>query len=215
MPLYESRQHAENKIVINPELHAAIISGPDQVIPALVAIFTRKYTGHTLTVAFDGWYGVDWPAIVAALRQASAGQISIEFKPASALFKPIPEIDAYKLQFTETDDPGFGVCNTEGHISDLMDAGKVAVLAAELAQRRGTQAAHPEVIIVFGPGAAIPELDSFYDLRFYFDKTRQPILWEMWDGKLVPFGWNFPRKITSGRNITTAITTCWTARSII
>jgi mannose-6-phosphate isomerase class I len=164
------------------------------VIAALAAIFARKFAGHPLTVAFDGWYGVDWQAITAALQQAAAGKIKIEFKAATALFKPTAEIEAYKLQFTETDDPGFGVCNTEGHINDLMDAAKVATLAAELAQRRGAQAAQPEVIIVYGPGAATPELDDCYDLRFYFDKTRQPILWEMWDGKLAPFGMELPKK---------------------
>ena len=49
-----------------------------------------------------------------------------------------------------------------------------------------------DAVIVYGPGAAIPELSDSYDLRFYFDKTRQPILWEMWDGKLIPFGWSEP-----------------------
>ena len=37
----------------------------------------------------------------------------------------------------------------------------------------------------------VPELNEHYDLRVYFDKPRQPLLWEMWDGKLVPFG--FPK----------------------
>jgi hypothetical protein len=50
-----------------------------------------------------------------------------------------------------------------------------------------------DAFIVYGCGSAVPEIIDSYDLTFYFDKTRQPILWEMWDSKLVPFGWDTPK----------------------
>jgi hypothetical protein len=103
------------------------------------------------------------------------------------LFKSRDEIAAYKRRFTETDDPGFGVVNTDGYISDLVVPGKRDELRAELAAARGIDA-----VIVYGAGAAVPELNESYDLRFYFDKTRQPILWSMWGGRLIPFGWSEP-----------------------
>ena len=189
MPLYESRKHAENRITLKPEWRDAVSIGPDAVMKVILQrIAANRGRNRALRMAFDGWYGIDWPSVIAALKsQAAAAGLNLSFRAVLGAFKSREEIAAYKRGFTETADPGFGVVNTDGHIIDLVSPEKLAALGAELAGVSGVDA-----VIVYGPGAAIPELSDSYDLRFYFDKTRQPILWEMWDGKLIPFGWSEP-----------------------
>lgn len=203
MPLYEDRRNAENKIVVPAEWRKSIAVGPEAVTEAILhEIMKRSPRGaakHTVTAAFDGWYGVDWPAIIRALRERAKGQgVRIEFVDVASVFKSPHDIAAYKTKFTVTDDPGFGVVNDSGVLKDLMDAAKVEVLRSHLASAKsatgGTAKVAPDALVVFGPGAAVPDLGPVYDLRFYFDKTRQPVLWQMWDGKLVPFGETGPRK---------------------
>ncbi len=189
MPLYESKKHAENRITLKPEWCDAIVIGPDAVVKSIVlTLAANRAKRPALRVAFDGWYGIDWPSLLAALQtQAASAGLKVLLRPILDAFKSREEISAYKRAFTETVDPGFGVVNTEGHIIDLLSLVKLSGVRAELAAPAGVDA-----VIVYGPGAAIPELNDSYDLRFYFDKTRQPILWEMWDGKLLPFGWAEP-----------------------
>ena len=113
--------------------------------------------------------------------------LSLKFRSIIEVFKDLEDITAYKNNFTEINDPGFGIANRDGRIQDLLKDDKVALLKRELESDTGSDA-----VVVFGAGAAVEELNDVYDLIFYFDKTRQPILWEMWDGKLVPFGRNKP-----------------------
>jgi hypothetical protein len=191
MPLYESKKNAENRITLKPEWRDAIVIGPDAVVKAIIHLLAaRRGPGKPLRVAFDGWYGIDWSSLLAALEPSvTAAGLRVSFRSILNAFKSREEMAAYKRTFTETDDPGFGIVNTDGHIIDLLSGPKLATLRAELAAPAGADA-----VIVYGPGAAIPELNDSYDLRFYFDKTRQPILWEMWDGKLLPFGWSEPNR---------------------
>jgi hypothetical protein len=191
MPLYESRKYAENRIEVNPEWRDALSVGPEAVVGAVVRLITeRKDRSRPLRLAFDGWYNIDWPAVVAALQSAAAASdLTLVCRPIVEVFRSREAIADYKRAFTETDDPGFGVVNTDGHILDLMDPDKVAALKAGLAKSAGCDA-----VVVYGTGGAVPDLFDSYDLRVYFDKTRQPILWEMWDGKLTPFGWDEPKK---------------------
>ena len=97
------------------------------------------------------------------------------------------EIEAYKKRFTDIGDPGFGWVNLDGKEEEIMQAEKVAALREQLGAAQAN-------LVVYGPGAAVPALVDSYDLVFYFDKTRQPILWDMWDGKLVPFGTDQAKK---------------------
>ncbi len=191
MPLYESRKFAENRIEVAPEWRDALTTGPEKVVEAMVRTITsRDNSTRPLRIAFDGWYNIDWPAVIGALEQAAGNAgLKVAFRPITPVFLPREQIDQYKRTFTETDDPGFGVVNADGHIADLMAPEEVAALRAGLAHWQGLDAA-----IVYGAGAAVPELADLYDLVFYFDKTRQPILWDMWDGKLVPFGCDEPKQ---------------------
>ncbi len=190
MPLYESRTNAENRIQVNPEHRDAILFGPDNVCDQIITTVSRSRRKNALRIAFDGWFDIDWPALIRLLKKkATKAGLAVEFIPAVGLYKPTQEIEDYKKPFVETGDPGFGVVNTDGHIIDLMVSAKVTKLKKTLKKKSKTDA-----VIVYGEGAAVPELADSYNLTFYFDKTRQPILWEMWDGKLVPFGWKKPKK---------------------
>jgi len=189
MPLYESKKDAENIIDIKPEWRDAIVIGADAVIRGIVQLLAAKRNQHRpLRVAFDGWYGIDWESVIAALQLHAAGVgLKLSFRAILDAFKSQEDIVAYKRVFVETDDPGFGIVNTDGYLSELLSPEGLAALRADLAAPAGVDA-----LVVHGAGAAIPELSDSYDLRFYFDKTTQPILWEMWDGKLIPFGWSKP-----------------------
>jgi hypothetical protein len=185
MPLYESKKYAENVILIRPEWRDALVIGPQAVIAHMVALFSsRRNNSRPLRVAFDGWYGIDWSTVIASLQTGfTAAGLNASMRPSVEAFRSPQEIIAYRRDFTETDDPGFGIVNDHGRLIDLFSLEKLERLRTDLLSLSTL-----DVIIVFGPGAAIPELNDSYDLRFYFDKTRQPILWDLWDGKLIPFG---------------------------
>lgn len=192
MPLYECRKNAENRIEVAAGHRDALVLGSAACARHLVAQIQARNAAakHPVAVAFDGWYGIGWQGVNAAVAAAAqAAGLAVEFIPASRLFKSPADIAAYKRPYIG-DDPSFGVVNTDGRLADLLDAGKVAALKRDLEAKRPATAA---VKIVFGPAAAVPGLDAAYGLVAYFDKTRQPLLWEMWDGKLVPFGQDTPQ----------------------
>ena len=176
MPLYEGRHNAENVIKISPKAKDSIIFGSVETVSALAGIIA----GANGAVALDGWYGVDFEDLVKRLKEAG---VKARFIPTNSVYKPIDEIDEYKREFI-TDDPSFGYCNMDGRIIDLMDAEKVSKLKSGLSKGD----------VVYGYGAAIPELFDSYSQTVYLDKTRQPVLWQMWDGKLVPFAREEPDK---------------------
>lgn len=175
MPLYEGRHNAENVIRISDAAKASVSFTADETIARLHALIDTAAGA----VALDGWYGVDFPAIVAMLQKHGC---NANFINVNTLFLDQAQLHTYKKPFL-TDDPGFGYCNMDGRLIDLMDREKVTALAATLGV--GT--------VVYGCGAAIPELFDAYAKTVYLDKTRQPLLWQMWDGKLAPFGSDEPK----------------------
>lgn len=174
MPLYEGRHNAENRISISESAQNDVLCGTEACIAQIVGTIGRA----TGAVALDGWYGVDFSQIVAALKGVNP---ALEFIPVHSIFQSPEQIAVYKQPFI-TDDPGFGYCNMDGRILDLIDPDKLVALRSKL--KAG--------VVVYGCGAAIPELFDAYAATYYFDKTRQPLLWQMWDGKLVPFGQDEP-----------------------
>lgn len=174
MPLYEGRHNAENRIQVSEATVKAVLCDT----PACIEQIANTIAKAEGAVALDGWYGVDFARIVDALRHSGT---DAEFVNINTVFQPAEALAAYKQPFI-TDDPGFGYCNMEGRIIDLIDQEKLAALKAGL--KAG--------VVVYGYGAAIPAIFDAYAATFYFDKTRQPLLWQMWDQKLVPFGQNEP-----------------------
>ncbi len=183
MPLYEDRRNAENRIKISNDAKDSIIFGSDNVIASIAE--SKKDQDGKMRISLDGWYGVDFQKIVSAVQEKFENQgLDVELISTNTLFKSLGDIKRYKQKFI-TDDPGFGYANRDGCIQDLMDMDKVNNLRKKLSSRQ-TDA---KVIVLYGYGAAIEELAAEFDVKYYFDKTRQPLLWEMWDGKLIPFSY--------------------------
>ena len=188
MPLYESRKNAENRINIKPEWRDAVIIGNDAIFEYFTNLINnRTNKSRPLIIAFDGWYGIDWKKILSDFsRIAKFSEIQIVSYSMHEVFKQIDDINKYKQTFI-TEDPSFGLVNIDGKIIDILDSQKLADLKGKLSDAK-SGSIKESAVIVYGPGALISELSEMYDVRCYFDKTRQPILWEMWDGKLIPFG---------------------------
>ncbi len=197
MPLYEDRSHAENKINFDPELAGQIVIGFQPVIDQIcrLAKETSIRSKRPALLAFDGYYGIDWQAARAALGETSQKtSLQVKFYSTNQLYKSQAEIEAYKKNFTDIGDPGFGRVNLDGTEQEIMRPEAVQAMRGSLESARARSSGQPAALFVYGPGAAISELKDLYDLVFYFDKTRQPILWDMWDGKLAPFGADEPKK---------------------
>ena len=190
MPLYEYRKNATNHLKVPRSIQQEIVCGTGPVLDHLFALIREKRrSGQPFMIAIDGWYGVDWAGLQSGLRDAAqAHGVAAEVLSAARLFKSPEAIEAYRRSF-ETDDPSFGYVNSGGVLEDILDPSKVAALKARLADRNERQA---ELLVVVGPGAAISTLEPLYDLRLYADFTMQPLLWQMWDGKLVTFGSEVP-----------------------
>jgi hypothetical protein len=191
MPLYEDRTFAENKINFDPQLAQQIAIGFQAVIEQILKLIhdTSNRLGRPALLAFDGYYGIDWQTTVAELEKAARTMgINLELHSINSVYKPQEELAVYKKRFTDIGDPGFGWVNLDGKVQDIMVGAAIKTLQDDLLAAKKRTTPIPCGVIIYGPGAAIQELRDSYDTIYYFDKTRQPILWDMWDGKLVPFG---------------------------
>jgi len=192
MPLYEYRKNATNHVPVGSAIQQEIVCGTEPALSRILALLQEKgkTSGKPAMAAVDGWYGVDWIGLKAGLRDAAETKgFPLEIISTADLYLPAPEIEAYRQPFV-TDDPSFGRVNGDGVLEDILDREKVAELKARLAATATLNKAG--AVIVLGPGAAVAELEGLYDVRFYADFTMQPLLWQMWDGKLVTFGCEGP-----------------------
>jgi len=140
VPLYEDRKHAVNQVLFDRALAAQIVTGFDTTIAKIVALVA----GHP-RVALDGWYGIDSPAVAAALSAAAqrAG-LKLELRSINEVYRPQAEIEAYRKRFTDTGDPGFGWVNLDGKEQDIMLPEKIALLReARRIQHWWQNSAHP------------------------------------------------------------------------
>jgi hypothetical protein len=192
MPLYEYRKNATNHVQLPQPIRGTIVCGTRPVLSRIIALARKKKkTKRSAAVAIDGWYGVDWKDLKAGLcRAATAEGLSLKIVLAAELFHATEAIEDYRRPFV-TDDPSFGRVNSHGTLEDILDEKKILELKSLLSAR---SAGNADIIIVLGPGAAIESLAKLYDLRFYADFTMQPLLWQMWGGKLVAFGCQEPVK---------------------
>ena len=180
MPLYENRINAVNTVPLDERLLASVQVGNDIIAGSILDSLLAKKSNETRVLALDGWYGVDFSSLVTLLEQVAKRRgLSLERIATASLFKTSEEIATYTQKFV-TDDPSFGWVNSEGVLADLLNP--VAVT-----QLKNYQSSN-DILLVYGPGACVPELADLYDLVVYADFTMQPMLWQMWDGKLIPFG---------------------------
>jgi hypothetical protein len=183
MPLYEYRKNAENLVAVDAATRDSLVTGPAAVADALLAPLVKNAEQTGLSMGCDAWYGVDLPGAAAALL--AAGQragLQVEVLYSHQFFQSPEAIDAYRKPYVG-EDPSFGWVNDTGTLADLLDAEKVQ---QAVAQCQATAAG--AVTVVIGPGANCQELAAVHTRQAYLDYTMQPLLWQMWDGALVPFG---------------------------
>ena len=192
MPLYEYRKNAKNPVPLPLEVQQAIVCGTEPVVNRIVELLHElKQKKKHVTAALDGWYGVDWVRLRAGLQAAAKARgLSLKFESVMGLYQSAAEIERYRQPYV-TDDPSFGRVNRNGTLSDILDGQKIADLKNRLISQTVDDV---DAVIVLGPGADLEELDGLFDVRFYADFTMQPLLWQMWDGRLVTFGRDEPAK---------------------
>ena len=183
MPLYEYRKNAENRIPFTPATPDDLVCGNTAVAARILA----EAAGLS-SLVIDGWYGVDWPSLIAAVdAEAQKSGRKIQWTSTSTLFQAAEQLVEYRRKFIG-EDPSFGWVNRDGCFEDIIDPAKAAALAGAL--RAGTGGT---LHIVYGPGAACPALADAAGKVVYCDFTMQPLLWQMWDGKMVPFEQDAPQ----------------------
>ena len=81
MPLYEDRNHAQNKIQFDPELAAQIVIGFRPAIKEIVNLAREMSVAKNrpVTLAFDGYYGIDWRSVIdLCFETADEADLSLE-----------------------------------------------------------------------------------------------------------------------------------------
>ncbi len=181
MPLYEGRHNAQNCVKVNEETKNALITGTNEVVEKIADIAQAP----NCKLALDGWYGVDFSSLIKDLEKTLKNRgVNVEFVSINSVYKSKDEILEYKQKFI-TDDISFGYVNMDGEIADIICTDKLISLKEKIKSAKN--------IVVYGYGTAIPTLFDAYTTTIYLDKTRQPLLWQMWDGNLIPFGEVQPR----------------------
>ena len=183
MPVYESIKNADNKIVISPQNAESVVFGWDKSLNCLADLLV----GGKKTLAIDGWYGIDYEKIAAALaaKVEEKGKKAVLI-PAVSLFCDREAVITYNQPYV-TDDPGFGKVNTAGVIEDIMKADALEAVKAQLA---GAE----DITILYGVGASVKAFEEVLDIKCYVDNTHQKVQWDMWTGKLAAFGCTEPTK---------------------
>ena len=190
MPLYEYRKNAVNHVSISASIQAEIVCGTPSVPQRILALLQEnKKMGRPATAVIDGWYGVDWVQLSAALREIAKAQgVSLQIVFTVDMFLSPDPIENYRRPYL-TDDPSFGRANVSCVLEDILDSEKIDRFKSLLHDH---SSGRDSLLIVMGPGAANSELMELYGLRFCADFTMQPLLWQMWENKLAPFGSNRP-----------------------
>ena len=187
MNIYLGRENNVNTVKISPDLAAQVCFGPDEVTSGIVKAIKHK-PRNKVRVALDGWYGVPWQEIINALTEACEKEgISVRCVNACGHFRDQDEIAAHKKQFI-TDDPSFGWENRDGVMEEIVDPSKAAAFKAKLDACDFNE----DALVVYSTGAAIPALCDSYDLIVYYDKMIQSVTPMMWEGNLIPIGFDKP-----------------------
>jgi len=181
MPLYESKTNALNVINnVNTEWAQQTVSGLKNI-----AQFIASKAKIGTAIAIDGWMGADFAGLINELK-TELGNKAL-FISTTSIYNNELEITQYKQQFI-TDDPAFGKSNTKGQLKDVMSAIEVNKLKETIEQNKKQVA-----VIVYGVGSAIESLKASFNLIIYADNNQQKLLWQMWDGKLIPFNKDEPQ----------------------
>lgn len=189
MGMHELARNAANIIKV-PEGTVNNISIGQQAYERMIKL-TRDYYAKekkTCIFGFDGNYAVNWKKVVDDVKEAcEAADIEVDFISINKVFQSYEFIREYKRPNIEYD-PSLGWENPDGRIQDIMDMDKVKAFKEELLELNKQTIDRPKLVIVYRPGAAVEEIIDAYTYVFYFDMTKDPIMWSLWDNTLVSFG---------------------------
>ena len=192
--LYEYTVNAENKIDVDKSTVDNVYIGNDTVYSKIVSMVKDFYTENkkTCVIGFDGNYCVNWAHILSDLEKAlSENGINFTSIHINRAFQTKEFIREYKRPNLEYD-PSLGYENQDGLVQDIMDMDKLSLLKKELEDSKNNSISTPSLTVVYAPGSCVKEIIDTYDYSFYFDMTKDPIMWNMWDNTLIPFGYDEP-----------------------
>ena len=185
MPIYENRSNAENLLRLPQEKLLDIVCGCDAGAEKIAGTVKNKSV-----ILCESWYGTPVREFAGLLSEKliSAGK-KVKLIPASDCFKSLEEISAMK-QVWITEEPAFGRVNEGETLEDYIS--QTAVSEVEKTVFAAVEAG--EVVIVYGTGSSFVNISGADVQLIYFDQTADPVLWQMWNGELVSFGTNEPRR---------------------
>lgn len=185
MPMYSDKTNAENRITVSDESKQSIVFGAQKIADSLLK-HAAGASGKSLRVAMETWYGVPYQELTAVIRSsAEAAGLTVQCFDTVDMFQSVESIKQYKQPFI-TDDPGFGCVNMDGRLEDILDESKVEAMRDTLTSCKA------DLILLTGAGAMTQKLADLFQVNIFMDITREPMLWKMWDGKLIPFAFTAP-----------------------
>lgn len=188
MPMYSDRTNAENKISISDENKSSIVTGMENSVNEIAKNIYEKhiFNKRAVVIVIDTWYGTPINEFIAQLINVltEMSLVTDTYSMAKIFLSP-EQIHEYKKRFI-TDDSSFGYANSTGQINDILDDRKLKYLNDSVTQTSA------DVFIVYGTGAFNSLPLCIFDLKCYIDITREPMLWKMWNGELIPFGSDIP-----------------------
>jgi hypothetical protein len=176
MGWYVSTRNCINRPELKKAWSESITWGTSEVcqqIFELISEFARK-EGRPCAIAFDGFLGADWTAVVDGIGNLLRSEGSaLETASTNALLKPMDWIDRFAKPYL-TNDPSFGIVNGRWGLGHLFDTKKLTELRGRIAGiKRGNSNGRCAAFICYGVGAALHDLEDAYDYVFYFDITRE------------------------------------------
>lgn len=181
-----------NRPPVPPEWNRRVVSGDKKAIESIGKLAKRAIQSSNrrgLRMAIDAHLGVDWKRLIPALEVELRGRgLNPDFVDASTCLKDSEALDRMLRKYLPQD-PTFGYVY-DGSLKDFFDPARIASLKERLKSFNsdGKDSGSPDVLMVFGPGAAIAELNPFFDSVFYIDLTREEILKRMKVGLALPLG---------------------------
>ncbi|HDP97629.1 MAG TPA: hypothetical protein ENN22_00390 [bacterium] len=177
--VFENRIEALNRSVVKIEAAEKPVSGWEAVTQRLlnqILELIRISPKKQCIIGLDGYSGIDWQTMLAQLKNSfQKGQFSISCINCESYYKSEKELEDQFRPYLG-DDPVFGRLYKKS-IRSLFKQDSLKALKKELQRRKTEQKANsPRLVIFYGAGTAISDLQSYFDILVYFDLTRQEVL---------------------------------------
>ena len=168
MKIYYSADEAEN--VVNVEFDEVDLKqGIENLVKYIIesAKIHKTNRKRACLFALDGYLGIEWERVLKPLEELSEVEdLKMKAIDFSQCYKSLDKI----AQKCLSKEKSFGYVYS-GKIIDVLDKRSVKKLKKDAEKLRKTL----DLLVIFGPGTAIPLLRRLYDKIFYFDITRESL----------------------------------------